>query len=737
MLKIYFSNIKFLAVLVIFVALLMLLVSFAPQQSNLPPSSANAPQSSVQYSSIHPMKASPAYYVNFTQTGFSNHSANAANMWEWTITINSATYLSEGSSQSFLFYNGTFTFTVGYYNTPYSYSMNPPSGTVYVNGNTGGIQINITFSNTSIKPTTSYDANFTVTNMPSVIPNTTWNYAVTLNGVNVVYSKTQTTSGTNTSFTGLKAGNYDFTISGFPIGTSLSPNSGSLTISKNTTVDLKVTLLKNYKLSFDSSGLSPSQSFSVTIAVGNGASTSVLENNKSYPSMSYVDFNLPNGTYYFTISSSSNGFSPTPSRGTIMINGGNIAINVAFSNSSFYYLVTFHVTNVPTTLLNYEFGFDVEINSYAYSLQNYGTTISFSLENGSYTFADYFSPSIPATTTAGLSPSSGTFSIQGKNVLINLTILPPELVYNVKFIETGIPSGQFFSVNVNGIINDTAVSPASNYVEFTLPDGCYLYTFGAINGLSAIPFSGTVNVDSGPVTIPVSFNPAYYLNFTLPSIPSNAPNSGFSWTVKLVNDVNGGTITQSSHTNKISFSSIQNGAYSYSAYSYGIFSLSKPSGSVNVNGSDVNVNINITTQKMYPVIFSEKGLISGTLWGVVIDSGLIYPSSDVIPPQYFTSVKSPLAYTFTLTNGTYSMQGFVEGVGNVIKFTAPISITVNGKTINDTIAFTNSTTPSSSSSGYFIESAIGVAGGFLVGAGVVATYSRFRKKQATTPQKTK
>lgn len=745
--KKYSSNIKLLTVPVIFVVVLMLLVSFAPQQSNLPHSSANASQSSAQYSSVHPLAGTPtSYYVNFTESGFSNSSVNVAHGWNWYIAGGLGFNQSTGTTNSFQVQNGTYNFYV-YYNSQYSYTMNPSSGTVYVNGNTKGITIDISFTNVTVPPTPparTYDANFTVTNLPSVMPNVIWTYSVTINGegTNSGHSYTLSTSGTNISFTGLQAGNYDFTISGTPFGTSLSPNSGSLTINQNTTVDLQFTLLKEYKVRFDSSGLTSTQSFNVGIYTytGNPNSpfNSPLESNTSYPSMSYVGFNLPYGTYYFTVSDSSNGLSPTPSYGTIAVNGKNVAVNIVFSipTSQSSYSVTFNVTNIPSTLSNYNFEFGVYIsgNGYQYN-QNYGSTISFSVLNGTYSFNTYLM-NTPITISAGLSPGNGQFLVQGKNVLINLTLLPPEPLYKVKFVESGIPSGEIFGAWVNGNINETTVSSTSNYVGFTLPNGSYYYNILGVNGMGNDPSGGELIVNGGSVTIPVSFYPAYYMNFTLPNLPSNIPGGGFAWCLKLVNDVNGYSQTKGSSSNEISFSGMQNDPYSYSVASFGTYTITNPTGSATVNGSNVNVNMNISTQKSYTAIFTEKGLSSGTQWGVVINDGFEYSPGEIYKLSYSPNrVSAPMTYTSTLANGTYSLQGFVWTSDQMV-FTSPFSITVKGKISNNTVTFTNSTSsPSSSSnSGALVDTAAGIGAGVAVGVGALYAYTYFRKRPPAVKQ---
>jgi hypothetical protein len=252
------------------------------------------------------------------------------------------------------------------------------------------------------------------------------------------------------------------------------------------------------------------------------------------------------------------------------------------------------------------------------------------------------------------------------------------------------------------------------------------------------PSGGDLIVYGGAVTIPVSFYPAYYMNFTLPNLPSNIPNTGFEWCLKLVNDVNGNSQMERSYSNKISFSTMQNDPYSYSAASYGSYTISNPSGSVILNGSNVNVNMNISTQKSYTAIFTEKGLSSGTQWGVVINDGFEYSPGEIYKLSYSPNrVSAPMTYTSTLANGTYSLQGFVWTSGQMV-FTSPFSVTINGKISNNTVTFTNSTSPSgsSSNSGALVDTAAGIGAGVAVGVGALYAYTYFRKRPPAVSPKT-
>ena len=176
---------KIAVVSVLFVALLMLLVAFVPQQNSSQSTGVNVPQ-------VPPR----TYNVNFTETGFSGYAANTANGWDWYVFVSGVgSNVSSGVTNSFQLRNGTYSFYIGY-NSQYSYAINPSSGTVYVNGNTNGITVDVTFSNITTPAVRTYDANFTVTNLPAVIPNVTWGYDVTVVGIDVSYNRYSSSSGT-------------------------------------------------------------------------------------------------------------------------------------------------------------------------------------------------------------------------------------------------------------------------------------------------------------------------------------------------------------------------------------------------------------------------------------------------------------------------------------------------------------------------------------------------------------
>jgi YVTN family beta-propeller protein len=177
--------------------------------------------------------------------------------------------------------------------------------------------------------------------------------------------------------------------------------------------------------------------------------------------------------------------------------------------------------------------------------------------------------------------------------------------------------------------------------------------------------SGTVSIISTPHQVIKK----YSVTFTESGLPT-----GTSWSLTL-----NGT-TETSTTSIISFTE-PNGTYSFSIASINGYSVSPSSGSITVNGSNVNQGITFTLNgtKVFVVTFTENGLPSGTIWYVNLSNG-----------QSFSSTTNII--TFNEPNGTYSYT-----ISTKDKNYAPVissgTFTVNGANVNQTITFKAVTTP--------------------------------------------
>jgi len=86
--------------------------------------------------------------------------------------------------------------------------------------------------------------------------------------------------------------------------------------------------------------------------------------------------------------------------------------------------------------------------------------------------------------------------------------------YSVTFTESGLPSGTSWSVTLNG----TTKSSTADTITFSVPNGTYSYSIGAVSGYTVSNSNGSVTV-SGK-NIPVS------ITFSSTSPPAKQPSSG-------------------------------------------------------------------------------------------------------------------------------------------------------------------------------------------------------------------
>jgi len=102
-----------------------------------------------------------------------------------------------------------------------------------------------------------------------------------------------------------------------------SPSSGSITVNGanvNQVITFTSVTTSLYTITFTESGLPPGTSWSVTL---NGTTETSTTNT--------ISFTEPNGTYSFSISSI-NGYSVSPSSGSITVKGTNISHNITFTS---------------------------------------------------------------------------------------------------------------------------------------------------------------------------------------------------------------------------------------------------------------------------------------------------------------------------------------------------------------------------------------------------------------------
>ncbi|MGA8425806.1 MAG: hypothetical protein WB782_09915 [Thermoplasmata archaeon] len=230
----------------------------------------------------------------------------------------------------------------------------------------------------------------------------------------------------------------------------------------------------------------------------------------------------------------------------------------------------------------------------------------------------------------------------GGQYVVLMVEYPSTPTYDVSFVESGLVSGTLWSVTCNGV----PLSSTSSTIEFTgMANGTYSYSVGAVSGTTTSPLTGTVTVDGANAERTITFTPTpkptYNVTFTESGLAT-----GTAWRVTL-----SGASVESTTTN-LEFEDIENGSYSYSVGALSGYNAHPSSGSVTVDGADVNPAIKFTTATAttYELTFDESALVPGTSWQVTVNGS--------------TTGSNLTTINFTEKNGTYGYTvGEVAGYG--------------------------------------------------------------------------
>ena len=250
----------------------------------------------------------------------------------------------------------------------------------------------------------------------------------------------------------------------------------------------------------------------------------------------------------------------------------------------------------------------------------------------------------------------------------------------VRFTESGLPSGTSWSVTMNGHYS----SSTSSSIYFNEITGkSYPYTISTVSGYTSSPSSGYAYVGNGEYIVGVTFKPnaaTYYsVNFDQSGLPS-----GVLWDVTL----NGRM--KSSTSSSMSFVE-PSGTYSYSIQKatgpMGKYSPSTSSGTVIVQGNTV-VNVGFTlTDMMHMITFTESGLPPNTDWEISFNNSAPQEaqSGQSLNFSAYSGTYSYRACTNPENNGTVYMaqSGTVQATGSsqIIRVNVDYSVTIGHLTV--------------------------------------------------------
>lgn len=322
------------------------------------------------------------FTVTFTEAGL-DPGAN------WSVTLGGTLESSSSTNLSFFEPNGTYAFTVG---VESNFSASPSAGVLTVNGTNQAVLVNFT---------REFSIGFTERGLPTGTP---WNVTVGL---------LTSSSITSSIIFQEPNGTYAYMIGEVPGWQT--KDAGTVRVA-GAEVNVNLTFTQvTYEVLFKETGLPSGTNWSIEIGSTIKSSTK-----------GFIDFHLPNGTYAYSVGEIQ-GYSSN-STGSFVIAGAGLTLQVHFRPVT--YEVNFTESGLPA-----DTKWEVTIDSTTHSTT--GTTISFRLANGTYSYS--------VTTANGeYTANAGNLSVAGAPVGISVTFVAqspsaPAMVPISRKVESGPP----------------------------------------------------------------------------------------------------------------------------------------------------------------------------------------------------------------------------------------------------------------------------------------------------------
>ena len=392
-------------------------------------------------------------------------------------------YVSDAGSKSVTVVNGTLAVAnVSVGGTPFFAAYDARYGTVDVPVNETGTVALLT----TVAPPPEYSVNFTEQGLPA---GTVW--SVQFDGA------LQRGAGTTFHYLRPNGTGYAFTVP--PVaGFAATPTNGTVNVTgRPVTVPIAFRSVgpTTAPLRFAETGLPPGSNWSVLL-VGTGAFGGSVSNSSTAAT---VDFVVPVGfTGQFSIRTAA-AYAATPSTGdvTMPTNGSGVTVPVQFRARAppASFVVTFTEQGLPVGT-SWSVLFNGTPGSAVVEAGLVGASINFSAPNGSYPFR---LGGVPGWSTAAY---GGQLTVAGSD--LGRTVDWQPFTYAVRFLESGLPSGTNWSVDLQGVLH----SSEGAAITFLEPNGSYAFVIGVPSGWVGEPTGGGTNVSGTPVSVTVSFSTA-------------------------------------------------------------------------------------------------------------------------------------------------------------------------------------------------------------------------------------
>jgi hypothetical protein len=359
---------------------------------------------------------------------------------------------------------------------------------------------------------------------------------------------------------------------------------------------------------------------------------------------------LPDGSYSFSAESSNSSWAPPPSYPSLFVDGTPLSLGIAFT------LVTYPVQFTKTGLPNGQ-NWSVTFNGVTLN----GTTsdqpdpLMFAAEpNGTYAYSIMDISGFHQNTI----PYRGTEVVDGAGIAESVSF--SQVLYNVTFSESGLPSGLLWNVTLNGTTLSLSTGGLANSLAFTEPNGTFSYSVGDNPGWhqTTLDYNGIVGVSGSSVgEVPLVYTPVTYpVVFSESTLPSGLT---FEVTVAGVAQY----LTTNGGADALFFTEL-NGSIAYSiADISGWHQTSLPyNGIIAVNGGPLSESLTYV-QVTYGVTFSETGLPSGSAWTVTFNGVLMSLTTDGAVGTLAFAAEPNGTYSYSIGGASGFHQGSVPYAG--------------------------------------------------------------------------
>jgi YVTN family beta-propeller protein len=432
----------------------------------------------------------------------------------------------------------------------------PEIDRVYVS-DTGSGTVSI-LSSGAPPPNVSYPVTFTESGLPS---NSNW--SVTVNGTSwLAISSSVTFPATN--------GSYSYSIDNSESSYSASPDVGEF-LMNGAAVSLNVTfVVQTFSIIFMETDLPNGTKWSVYLT---GGDTGVESNSVGNQN----DFEVVNGSYFYSVRSSNSQYTTAESAGRVEVSGTGQTVSISF------YLVAYQLSFTETGLTP---GTLWSVVGSAYDVSSHLPTLSFEVPNGTYTFT--------VSQIRGYDLTyDGLVTVAGAGTSVPVLFVP---IYSASFTETGLPLGTNWSVTLGA----RSLTSMGTTISFVLPQGSYPFAIIPILNYTISPASGITLVTDSNVDVGILFSP-----LVPPTFPVMFEESGLAagvvWSVSL-----GGTAVTSNSTS-LGFQE-PNGTYVYAVAPVVGYTSDLESGGISLVGQPIHITVLFTMNPLTSVGGGGLGL---------------------------------------------------------------------------------------------------------------------------------